>query len=170
MLHVAQREMHKLEHRALTSMHLLIGFCSVGVEPLRTVLRAKEVGEEWLCQRLRQRARLLVPTEQEGFGISQGTYFTLANAAERVQSRRGDKLTAQDLLAGMLAWREAQAVQILAGAAEYPQGSSSSNACPIRRSCPGASGALTVPLRRRWSSPSLRRVGPACPSSAPRTC
>ena len=119
-LHVAQREMYKLEHRALTSMHLLIGFCSVGVEPLRAVLREREIAEEQLCQQLRQRARLLVPTEQEGFGISQGTYFTLANAAERVQSRRGDKLTAQDLLAGMLAWREAQAVQILAEAGVSP--------------------------------------------------
>lgn len=120
-LHVAQREMHKLEHRALTSMHLLIGFCSVGVEPLRAVLREREIAEEQLCQRLRHRARLLVPTEQEGFGISQGTYVTLANAAERVQGRRGDKLTAQDLLAGMLAWREAQAVQILAEAGVSPE-------------------------------------------------
>ena len=114
----AQREMDKLDQNSLTSMHLMLGFCAVGIEPLASVLReASEVQEtdveEKLCDRLRQRAEELVPPSRSGFAISRGFHETLSYAIRRAQRPTSDQITAGDLLAGLLRWRRAEAVKAL---------------------------------------------------------
>ena len=114
----AQREMDKLGQRALTSMHLMLGLCAVGVEPLRSILRERAGAEgseieRQLCEQLRRRARELKTPNRQGIAISVGFSQTLILAAQRVNRLERDHLDASDLLAGLLQWRDAQAVKEL---------------------------------------------------------
>lgn len=113
-VHLSLREMQQFHQGALSSVHLLIGLCAVGVEPLARALSEKGVDATLLSEKARARARRLLPREERGFGVSESVVRTLAYAAGRAKALRKKTIGAEDLLAGLAKCENSEAMRLLA--------------------------------------------------------
>lgn len=111
--YVALREMQQMEQGALSSMHLLIGLCEADLDVLKQVLREKMVGVSQVCEEARQRAKELIPAQEESFGISMNVALMLVLAARRAKRFNKERITGEDLLAGLCECEDSKAVHIL---------------------------------------------------------
>lgn len=112
--HVALREMLQMEQGAISSMHLLIGLCESGVEPLIQLIAEKEQNVADICEEARKRARALLPAQSEGLGISANAALVVNQAVRRAVLFGKDTVDTVDLLAGLLRCRGSEAVDVLA--------------------------------------------------------
>ena len=113
-IHLALREMQQLRQGALSSVHLLIGLCAVGVESLTRALSPKGIDAAVLSERARSRARRLLPREERGFGVSESVVRALAYAAGRAKALQKKTIGAEDLLAGLAKCENSEAMRLLA--------------------------------------------------------
>ncbi len=113
-LHVAVREMKRMEQTTLSSLHLLIGLSRVGIHELSQALAAKGITPEQLCEEARHRAQQLIPADQEEFGISRSVLLILVQASRSSKRAARSEICAADLWSGLLQCDRCEAMQILA--------------------------------------------------------
>lgn len=112
-LHTALNEMTQMRQGGLTTMHLLIGLCTVGVDHLSRVLRKQNLESDQVCALARHRALQLVPSDERGSFVSTNVQRALVFAARRAYLFGRNSITPQDLLAGILKCEYSQAIKVL---------------------------------------------------------
>lgn len=111
----AMLEMKQLNQRWLSSLHLLIGICKARIDKFDQLISEKNSTVALIAEEAKKRAKALIPEKDQAMGISKSVLEILTYAAYNARKRGEKTITGADLVVGLSAAKDAEALSILNG-------------------------------------------------------